>query len=196
MSDQPVVAITLSPFSGDRPTCAKCGHTVAAVSYTPDQEACGRLSRLAAVDAAERLCRTCQRCGYHWDEAVGDPGEAATGPLDYRAVADACRRLYNRWYWAWGRHGDAEAPTGQWLLYELNKALIDEEPDSEDPAKGVPLSEFSWSVRIDGDHCRARVIHGPTGRSHAEEGNAADEQRLLYRAIDVLAEEIQGVRRG
>ena len=188
----------LPPFSGDRPSCAKCGHVGARVEWSHERKKCAapKPNWYPGMEIGERLCRTCARCGYHWDEAVGDPGEAATGPLDHRAVADACRRLYNRWYWAWGRHGDAETPTGQRLLYELNKALIAEEPDSEDPAKGVPLSEFSWSVRIDGDHCRARVVHGPTGRSHVEEGKAADEQRLLYRAIDVLAEEIQGVRRG
>lgn len=188
----------LPPFSGDRPTCAKCGHGAAACTYrdfgtsTPV-----RLLNLAVYDGlTECLIRECVRCGYRWDEAVGDPGEAATGPLDQRAVANACRRLYNRWYWAWGRHGDAETPTGQRLLYELNMALIDEEPDSEDPAKGVLLSEFNWGVRVEDGHCRVRVLHGPTGRSRVEEGKAAEEQRLLDRALGQLAEEIQGVRRG
>lgn len=194
MTDQTAVTTALPPFSGDRPTCAKCGHDAAGVCFTPEGFACGRMSRLAAVAAAERLCRTCGRCGYHWDEATGDPGDATEGPLNHRAVANACRRLYNRWYWDWGRHGDTQAPTGQRLLYELNMALIDEEPDREDPAKGVPLYEFAWGIRIEGGHCRVRVLHAPTGLSHVEEGDAAREQELLSLAFGVLAGTVRAAR--
>ena len=186
----------LPPFSGDRPTCTKCGHAAAAVCFTPEGRACGGMARLAAVDAAERLCRTCERCGFHWDEATGDSGEGAGGPLDHRAVATACRHLYNRWYWDWGRHGDGKAPAGQRLLYELNMALIDEEPDGEDPAKGVPLYEFTWGTRIEDGHCQVRVLHTPTGLSHVEKGDTADDRALLYLAFGKLAEKVRGARHG
>ena len=182
----------LPPFSGDRPTCAKCGGHKARTTWMPEQRLC---SCRTATGIGERLCRECLRCGYHWDEAVGDPGEAATGPLDHRAVAEACRRLYNRWYWAWGCHGDAETPTGQRLLYELNMALIAEEPDSEDPGKGVPLYEFTWGTRIEDGRCQVRVLHTPTGLSHVEEGDAAEDRELLYRAFGCLAGTVRVARR-
>ena len=192
---------SLPPFSGDRPTCAKCGHHEASTThrslYDPVAALPERLLHEVAYDGlTECLTRTCARCGYHWDEATGDPGDAATGPLDHRAVANACRRLYNRWYWDWGRQGDTQAPAGQRLLYELNMALIDEEPDREDPAKGVPLYEFTWGIRIEDGHCRVRVLHAPTGLSHVEEGDAAREQELLSLAFGKLAGTVRAARHG
>jgi predicted nucleic-acid-binding Zn-ribbon protein len=77
MADPTISTAPLPPFSGDRPTCAKCGHVGALVSFTSDGFACGGMSRLASVDAAERLCRTCERCGYHWDEATATNDDAA-----------------------------------------------------------------------------------------------------------------------
>jgi hypothetical protein len=187
----------LAPFSGDRPTCAKCGPSEARTQWSTPFTECTTYAYGNAeytFPTHERLCRECGRCGYHWDEATGDPGDATEGPLNHRAVANACRRLYNRWYWDWGRHGDTKAPAGQRLLYELNMALIDEEPDREDPAKGVPLYEFTWGIRIEGSHCRVRVLHEPTGLSHVEEGDAAREQELLSLAYGKLAGTVRAAR--
>ena len=68
---------SLAPFSGDRPTCGKCGHDSAIVRFTPSGEPCGSMSRLNSVDTAERLCRSCDRCGFHWDEAAATNHDAA-----------------------------------------------------------------------------------------------------------------------
>jgi len=57
----------LPPFSGDRPTCAKCGGHEARTNWTPEQRLCD--CRIA-TGIGERMCRDCKRCGFHWDEAI------------------------------------------------------------------------------------------------------------------------------
>ena len=74
MSDQPVVATTLPPFSGDRPTCPKCGWHEARTTWMPEQRLC---SCRTATGIGERMCRECLRCWYHWDEATATTDDAA-----------------------------------------------------------------------------------------------------------------------
>lgn len=60
------------PFSGDDPTCVKCGHEGASTLYL----AHGRCIHAPGPEIAigfepnERLHRECGRCGYQWDEAI------------------------------------------------------------------------------------------------------------------------------
>lgn len=75
----------LPPFSGDDPTCPKCGNIGASTKYLaygdcihPDRDDAVELT-LADLDLAlnELLHRECRRCGYVWDEAtVRQPKEA------------------------------------------------------------------------------------------------------------------------
>lgn len=67
--------IPLPPFSGDRPTCGKCGHHDATVKHTPviPMTLCRAVT---PTGMPERLCRDCQRCGYHWDEALAVHADA------------------------------------------------------------------------------------------------------------------------
>ncbi len=65
----------LPPFSGDRPTCAKCGHVGARTRYRhqldPSDLIGHHLQGCTVADRnQERLCRDCQRCDHHWDEAT------------------------------------------------------------------------------------------------------------------------------
>jgi DNA-directed RNA polymerase subunit M/transcription elongation factor TFIIS len=74
------VTNTLPPFSGDTPTCAKCGHKEASTRF--------RSARPRAIwhdwnDATimrgplpERLERECDRCEFQWDEALNQPPSA------------------------------------------------------------------------------------------------------------------------
>lgn len=67
---------TLPPFSGDRPTCGKCGYHDATVKHTPGAPL--TLCRaVAPTGMPERLCRECLRCGFHWDEALATNDDAA-----------------------------------------------------------------------------------------------------------------------
>ena len=66
---------TLPPFSGDRPTCGKCGYHDATVKHTPGAPL--TLCRaVAPTGMPERLCRECLRCGFHWDEATATNDDA------------------------------------------------------------------------------------------------------------------------
>ena len=66
----------LPPFSGDDPTCPKCGHVGAYTTYY----ARGRCIHGGGLgdeivsanqdDLNERLHRVCRRCDYAWDEAI------------------------------------------------------------------------------------------------------------------------------
>lgn len=73
---------TLPPFSGDDPTCAKCGHVGARTEYR-DVGSCEHRAGPAVVlgwESNQRLHRECRRCDYAWDEAVIEP--AAVQPRE------------------------------------------------------------------------------------------------------------------
>ena len=59
-------------YSGEKPTCPKCGYAGATTTYLPH----GRCSHYGADyevvgdDLNERLHRSCTNCGYSWDEAT------------------------------------------------------------------------------------------------------------------------------
>lgn len=77
----------LPPFSGDRPTCTKCGHDAASVRHTPDftmafPRSRGVCSGVGVTGIGERLCRECLRCSWHWDEATAVHADAV--PEDER----------------------------------------------------------------------------------------------------------------
>jgi predicted nucleic-acid-binding Zn-ribbon protein len=60
----------LPPFSGDKPTCPKCGNVGADTVYLAYGH-CVHGSGLAlGVEPNERLHRECRRCEYAWDEAL------------------------------------------------------------------------------------------------------------------------------
>jgi hypothetical protein len=63
---------TLPPFSGDTPTCPKCGNTGARTRFLNHGtcEHYGIDSLVMGYQANERLHRECQRCDYAWDEAT------------------------------------------------------------------------------------------------------------------------------
>ncbi|MFD6968351.1 hypothetical protein [Streptomyces sp. NPDC059949] len=62
----------LPPFSGDEPTCAKCGYAGARTEYLPFGDCAHEPGARVTIGwtANERLHRECQRCGHQWDEAV------------------------------------------------------------------------------------------------------------------------------
>lgn len=72
---------TLPPFSGDKPTCTKCGHVGASTQYM----AHGQCIHGDGIDVAigyepnERLHRTCERCDFAWDEAISYPIKGGRG---------------------------------------------------------------------------------------------------------------------
>jgi ribosomal protein S27AE len=77
-----VMTLELPPYTGDHPTCPKCGHHGARTRHTPGIE--GAVPKERAVcesrfpsGLVERLCRECSRCGYHWDEALATNDDAA-----------------------------------------------------------------------------------------------------------------------
>ncbi|MEO3856197.1 hypothetical protein [Acrocarpospora sp. B8E8] len=62
---------TLPPFSGDDPTCPKCGNREASTAWWRFGRIDGEHVSLAYPDLwPERLHRECLRCSYGWDEAV------------------------------------------------------------------------------------------------------------------------------
>lgn len=66
----------LPPFSGDEPTCAKCGRVGARTEYLSMGDCVhgpGDRGVTLGWDVNERLHRECERCGYQWDEAVVEP---------------------------------------------------------------------------------------------------------------------------
>lgn len=66
---------TLPPFSGDKPTCAKCGNDAAFTGHRAYGQCLHDLSgTVMGFEPNERLHRQCTRCDYVWDEAVVTPG--------------------------------------------------------------------------------------------------------------------------
>ncbi|MGW4422526.1 hypothetical protein [Streptosporangium sp. NPDC004631] len=67
----------LPPFSGDEPTCPKCGNEGASTRYVAHgacvHDASGNL--VMGFASNERLHRECFRCDYAWDEAVTESQE-------------------------------------------------------------------------------------------------------------------------
>lgn len=69
---------TLPPFSGDDPTCPKCGNVGATVKFMALGD-CVHESRLTlGLHRNERLHRECRRCDYAWDEATVEQPKEAT----------------------------------------------------------------------------------------------------------------------
>lgn len=70
------------PFSGDEPTCAKCGREGEAFTQYRQHGQCIHgpgLDDTFGYALNERLHRECARCGYEWDEAVVRPTDEAPG---------------------------------------------------------------------------------------------------------------------
>ena len=65
----------LPAFSGDDPTCAKCGHVGAYTTYRKKGEPGKDFSLPSGLP--ERLERECGRCDFTWDEAVATGEEQA-----------------------------------------------------------------------------------------------------------------------
>ena len=65
-------AAPLPPFSGDSPTCPKCGNESASTTFKAYGDCLAGDDHTVMVGwhANERLCRRCTRCGYGWDEAT------------------------------------------------------------------------------------------------------------------------------
>ncbi|MFM9656825.1 hypothetical protein [Streptomyces scabiei] len=64
------------PFSGEEPTCAKCGREGEAFTQYRAHGECIHgpgLEDFVGYEANERLHRECARCGYEWDEAIVAP---------------------------------------------------------------------------------------------------------------------------
>lgn len=67
---------TLPPYSGDEPTCMKCGNVGASTEYLPLGDCVhspGDRGVTLGWTPNERLHRECQRCQYQWDEATVEP---------------------------------------------------------------------------------------------------------------------------
>jgi thymidine kinase len=67
----------LPPFSGDEPTCTKCGHIGASTLYLAHGECIHDPGPEISIgyEANERLHRECRRCDYAWDEALNPTKE-------------------------------------------------------------------------------------------------------------------------
>lgn len=65
-------AVPLPPFSGDAPTCPKCGNEGASTTFKAYGDCLVGEDHAMSQGwhANERLCRRCARCGYGWDEAT------------------------------------------------------------------------------------------------------------------------------
>ena len=70
----------LPPFSGDNPTCPKCGHKGAVTRHRKAGEPrTGEVVLIArAARYPERLERNCWRCDFTWDEALVEADAPAT----------------------------------------------------------------------------------------------------------------------
>lgn len=80
----------LPPFSGEEPTCPKCGHTGASTRY---RAARPRMlwdpwndQSVMRGPLPERLQRECDRCQFCWDEALQPAHDA--GPTVAEAAAN------------------------------------------------------------------------------------------------------------
>jgi hypothetical protein len=68
--------VTLPPFSGDEPTCLKCGYAGARTEFLTMGDCVhgpGDRGVTLGWNVNERLHRECQRCQYQWDEAIVEP---------------------------------------------------------------------------------------------------------------------------
>lgn len=78
----------LPAFSGNTPTCVKCGHEGAQTVYRTTGECQYNGDQIMDTYEGtpnERLCRRCERCDYHWDEAVVEIDIAAETLRDVAA---------------------------------------------------------------------------------------------------------------
>jgi predicted nucleic-acid-binding Zn-ribbon protein len=111
LTDQP----SLPPFSGDEPTCAKCGKVGAITQYLAYGTCHHEAEMIIGVELNERLHRACERCEYAWDEATVPCGIAPeTLPewereyleqqtperqlQDARTTIDQARRVTTYWH--------------------------------------------------------------------------------------------------
>lgn len=60
----------LPPFSGDEPTCSKCGHEGASTEYRALGKCLHDSGEAIGANKNERLHRECSRCNHAWDEAI------------------------------------------------------------------------------------------------------------------------------
>lgn len=69
----------LPPFSGDDPTCPKCGNEGADTEYRPYGDCVheAEAGLILGSHPNERLHRECSRCGYSWDEATVEQKQPA-----------------------------------------------------------------------------------------------------------------------
>ena len=61
------------PYSGDEPTCVKCGREGDTFTQYREHGQCIHgpgLEDAVGYERNERLHRECARCGYEWDEAI------------------------------------------------------------------------------------------------------------------------------
>jgi hypothetical protein len=66
----PLMGARMPPFSGDRTSCTKCGHTSAKTTFMHSGRACAHTGDgPRIVWGLQRLHRTCDRCQFTWDEA-------------------------------------------------------------------------------------------------------------------------------
>lgn len=67
----PLKGVRLSPFSGDRTVCIKCGHREARTTHYASGSSCTHAGGPGprVVWGAERLHRECRQCLFSWDEA-------------------------------------------------------------------------------------------------------------------------------
>lgn len=73
--------MSLPPYSGESPTCPKCGHVGANTVYMA-WNACvpgtnGHHILVQSTAMNERLHRQCWNCEYQWDEALAQGSEDA-----------------------------------------------------------------------------------------------------------------------
>jgi hypothetical protein len=62
----------LPPFSGDDPTCPKCGNVGARTRFRSFGRCEHGAGMVLGFEPNERLHRECDRCDYAWDEATVD----------------------------------------------------------------------------------------------------------------------------
>jgi predicted nucleic-acid-binding Zn-ribbon protein len=67
MTGQPTA---LPPFSGDDPTCPKCGNVGADTRFLAYGSCSHEAGLILGNESNERLHRECRRCEYAWDEAT------------------------------------------------------------------------------------------------------------------------------
>jgi hypothetical protein len=67
MTRQPTA---LPPFSGDDPTCIKCGNVGAHTKHCPSAGSVAEAWDTDRLLTAEHLERECSRCAYRWAEAT------------------------------------------------------------------------------------------------------------------------------